>query len=341
MQVRLKTGRLILVMRFFVYIINILAVNILFTVITETVESNAAQLEDNPVQNHLSKAIDLYQEGKYDKSFNELTAQIEETRFCALAYYYRARIRVIKKKYNLALKSLEAAFRDSTDFADAIGLHAYILKETGKDEEALEEWQRFVEAKGLIGNEDFTIDSIILPEEYREKLNRFRTEQNKSEEKEPDSLVVQEIKLKEKETTTQTWKNRIAKNQLPIAITDISNRMNIKSAEEETYEKRKYVLFSLPAALIIVFLAGLTIIYLILRNRKRLTHASLDIITEIEEPLIESSDIQFENEGKNGLSEMGPEHINLFPGSPVANAMKLMEIRKIHAREINRLMKKL
>ena len=301
MQVRLKTGRLILVMRFFVYIIIIIAFNFLFTVISKTVESYAVQLEDNPVQNHLSKAIDLYQEGKYDKSFNELTAQIEVTRFCALAYYYRARIRVIKKKYNLALKSLEAAFRDSTDFTDAIGLHAYILKETGKAKEAMEEWRRFVEAEGLIGNEDFTIDSIMLPEEYREKLNRLRAEQNTPEEEEPDSIMVQEIKLNEKETTTQTWKGRIAKNQLPMAVTDISSRMNIISTGKEKHEKREYVLFSLPAALIIVFLAGLTIIYLISRNRKRLTHASLDIITEIEESRIESSDTPFENEEKNDL----------------------------------------
>ena len=127
---------------------------------------------------HLSSAISLYKNGDYDKSFAELTAHVGENRYCAVAYYYRARIRVIKGDYRRASLSLKAAFRDSTGYADAHALHAYILKETGHPDEALMEWARFLSIIGDV-SETTEITSIVLPETYytlkvRERERKFQ-----------------------------------------------------------------------------------------------------------------------------------------------------------------------
>ena len=41
-------------------------------------------VEESP--GHLARAIELYNRGLYDESFDELTAQIEQNRYCALAF---------------------------------------------------------------------------------------------------------------------------------------------------------------------------------------------------------------------------------------------------------------
>jgi len=97
---------------------------------------------------HLARAIELFEAGRYDEAFEETSKQVEINRFCALAYYYRARIRVIRKQYGLAEASLKAAFRDSSGFTDAVGLHAYVLEKMGRRREALAEWKRFLDALG-------------------------------------------------------------------------------------------------------------------------------------------------------------------------------------------------
>jgi len=123
---------------------------------------------------HLARAIELFEAGRYDEAFEETSRQIEINRFCALAYYYRARIRVIRKQYRLAEVSLRAAFRDSSGFTDAVGLHAYVLKKRGRDAEALAEWKRFLDALGAGEEAAPSPESITLPELFRARLDSIR-----------------------------------------------------------------------------------------------------------------------------------------------------------------------
>ena len=145
---------------------------------------NASCQADNPYR-HLARAVELYNEGRYDESFDETTQQIELDEHCALAYYYRARIRVMRSDYRRAGLSIIAALRDSSGYTDAVGLHAYILRETGQHDDALNEWRRFIEDAGATG-EEITLDSIMLPDEYYRQLERIRTAEREQSAPKPE-----------------------------------------------------------------------------------------------------------------------------------------------------------
>lgn len=179
---------------------------------------------------HLSRALTLYDNGEYGKSFEELTAHVGENRYCAVAYYYRARIRIMKGDYRRAQLSLNAAFRDSTGYADAHALHAYILRETGNTNKALTEWKRFLALKGDTAKET-GIESIVLPEVYNEKKAQEReryTQENVAEKmllpvSEQTIEIASAVKenespVQKKESPAQPQHNHSRTLQLTIAL---------------------------------------------------------------------------------------------------------------------------
>ena len=273
--------------------------------------------EESP--DHLARAIELYNEELYDESFDELTAQIEQNRYCALAYYYRARIRVIKKEYRTAAISLKAAFRDSSGFTDAVGLHAYILKQMGKTENALTEWRRFIEAAGSDGEETVTVDSIMLPEQYREKLDTQR-------------------KVQLKPTVTERFKTPV--EQLPMAVVDFIDKKKRESATEIPQKKSLFVRSPSGIVYIILIPAGLILILIL---KWRISFKRREITPAAETGILEddSSPVQYEEEEEITIIQADQEYSELLPDTPYARSLKLKGEREKHARGINRLMKKI
>lgn len=268
---------------------------------------------------YLARAIELYNRGLYDESFDELTAKIEQNKKCALAYYYRARIRVIKKEYRTAAISLNAAFRDSSGFTDAVGLHAYILKQMGKTENALTEWRRFIEAAGSDSEETVTVDSIMLPEQYREKLDARRKERLKS-------------------TVTERFQAPV--EQLPMAVVDFIDKKKRGSAAEIPQKKSLFVRSPSGIVYIILIPAGLILIIIL---KRRISFKRRKITPDAETGTLEddSSPIQYEEGEEITIIQADQEYSELLPDTPYARSLKLKGEREKHTREINRLMKKI
>jgi len=131
---------------------------------------------------HLARGVELFRAGRFDEALAEFNAEVGVNERCPLAYYYAARIRFGRGQYRRALTNLRAALRDSADFADAAGFLAFVLKRTGKDEEAAREWRRFVRLAGQPdGGTAVPADSVMLPEEYRAALEAARAERRKEE----------------------------------------------------------------------------------------------------------------------------------------------------------------
>jgi hypothetical protein len=123
----------------------------------------------------LSLGIALYGEGKDEPALAELRRAIDLGRGRALAYYYAARIRNRMEQPVTARNNLLAALADSAGFHDAVGLLAWTNLKLGNTTDALIEWRRFTEAVGgLRPDEKVDASSIMLPEEYRERMNRPR-----------------------------------------------------------------------------------------------------------------------------------------------------------------------
>jgi len=137
----------------------------------------------------LAKGAALFREGRFDEALAELNAAVSVNERCPAAYYYAARIRFEKGQYGRALTNLRAALRDSADFADAAGFLAFVLKRTGKEDEAAREWRRFTRLAGLpAGGMPVSADSIMLPEEYRKALDAARANRKVEKAGSPASL---------------------------------------------------------------------------------------------------------------------------------------------------------
>ncbi len=130
---------------------------------------------------HLANGISFYNSGLFDEALDEFRAEIEINRHCPLAYYYAAKIRITREQHSRAIQNLEAAIRDSSGFHDANGLLAVTLQKSGFNPEALVEWNKFINAAGIIdGSSAPTVDSIMLPDEYH-KLLQLESERKRRE----------------------------------------------------------------------------------------------------------------------------------------------------------------
>jgi len=286
---------------------------------------NASCQADNPYR-HLARAVELYNEGRYDESFDETTQQIELDEHCALAYYYRARIRVMRSDYRRAGLSIIAALRDSSGYTDAVGLHAYILRETGQHDDALNEWRRFIEDAGATG-EEITLDSIMLPDEYYRQLERIRTAEREQSAPKPEESA---------EDTVET-----AMQPQPIVdyIENKESEENRQRGEADNMSSEQEILpFQnvIICGLIIVLavLAGILIRKRIIRRRSAplvdMVELSVDVVPEEktdEEPEPVPDDVPFTME--------------YVPETPYEQAVKLKEERDRRTIEINLLMTKI
>lgn len=119
----------------------------------------------------LLKGIALYREGKHDEALESLKTAIDRGGKCPLAYYYAARIRLVKEQYARALVNFESAMSDSAGFSEAAGYRAYTLKKMGRNSEALAEWKRYV---GSVTQTPpagtFAASAITTPEMFRAAL---------------------------------------------------------------------------------------------------------------------------------------------------------------------------
>lgn len=279
---------------------------------------------------HLSRAIELYNESRYDESFDELTLQIGQDRFCALAYYYRAGIRVKKGEYHQAAVSLKAAFRDSTGFTDAVGLHAYILKKQGKTDEALNEWKRFTEIAGKI-DEEITVESIVHPETYHEERERIQREKIGE-------------KLKQQEAHADSQKLRKADAPASMPVVDFIEQKRDGAVKEDEKPAIKTPGFghflSQIKYLLIIGAAIVLFLYLLKFKRyKRRPRKQKEIITGVP-----NEHISFPRPADDQsviISDGTRKKSDTVSGDIYERAMRLKEEREQHAREIKRLLEEL
>jgi len=123
----------------------------------------------------LERGIELFRAGSHDAALAEFRAVVAARPHTPLAYYYAAHVRYSKGQYPQARKNLLAALDDSASFHDASGLLACTDLKMGNTADAVIEWKRFTAAVGrLAPNEQVTPESIMLPEDYRARLNRVR-----------------------------------------------------------------------------------------------------------------------------------------------------------------------
>jgi len=124
----------------------------------------------------LEKGIAHYRSGDYDAALDSFQELIDGRTHTALAHYYSARIQYEKGRYTRARSSLGYALKDSASFADAMGLLACVDLKLGDTTAALAGWNRFLAALGRSArHEPVTLDSIMLPEEYRAQSRRTST----------------------------------------------------------------------------------------------------------------------------------------------------------------------
>ncbi|MCE5249314.1 hypothetical protein LLG96_03755 [bacterium] len=124
---------------------------------------------------HLAKGIELFTNGRLDDALTEFNAEVNRNPESPLSYYYAAHIRLRKKQNDRAEENLLAALRDSSTFSDAIGLLAYTRLKNGKTNQALADWRTFVASvEPLKDKKTITVESIMLPEEYRFQLAQER-----------------------------------------------------------------------------------------------------------------------------------------------------------------------
>jgi len=276
---------------------------------------------------HLARGIELYHEGRYDEAFAELSAQVEINRYCALAYYYRSLIRARKKEYRLADLSLKAAFRDSSGFTDAIGLHAYILRKRGNPDEALNEWRRFTEAVGVIEDEGITLEAIILPEEYRAKLDRNRSESAAA-------------RIKAPEAPPDTVPLVSAEDMLPMSVVDYLDLKEVYEPIVAAEELPEQVRFPLKQIIIILVPVVCIIVYLIVKLRRVHTSPVITITTVTAD----TSEVTMPDEPGEEITLLSDEELEyeeVVPDAPLARSLFLKKERQKYAEEIERLLKKI
>ena len=134
-----------------------------------------AGLPDAAPVSRLDRGIELFRAGSLDAALVEFRAVVAARPHTPLAYYYAAHIRYSMGQYPQARKNLLAALEDSSSFHDASGLLACTDLKMGNVADAVIEWKRFTAAVGrLAPNEQVTASSIMLPEDYRARLNRAR-----------------------------------------------------------------------------------------------------------------------------------------------------------------------
>lgn len=288
---------------------------------------------DAPIS-HLSRAIEFYHEGRFDEAFEETSAEIERNRFCALAYYYRARIRVIDRQYALALKSLEAAFRDSTGFTDATGLHAFILRETGQSDKALAEWGRFIAALGAHDDSLLTLEAITLPEDFREKLETAKVVQ-------PPGIpevneVIEDIEdIEDIEEPGDPFPMPI------IEFIEVASEPLPGDTEPSEDFKTSVSALSVMNHLRYIVGGGLILIALLIVIRRRSSKKQQLSEKSIEEMLSESRrKADFDDTGEQDTETIETHEEPIVKG-PKAFAHKLKHEREQHRREIERLLRKL
>ncbi|MFC1538750.1 tetratricopeptide repeat protein [Candidatus Latescibacterota bacterium] len=181
--------------------------------------------------NHLVDGIAFYNEGRYDEALEEFREKVEINSHCPLAYYYAAKIRILRTQYSRAIQNLEAALRDSSDFYDANGLLAVTLQKSGFGPEALVEWNTFINAVGIIeGGSPPANESIMMPEEYH-KLLELETERKERERLEAERIENERLRAEKIKADGQT--NNTSEDT-PPALEIADNNM---SSTEETRDE--------------------------------------------------------------------------------------------------------
>ncbi|MBN1292529.1 MAG: hypothetical protein JXB48_11880 [Candidatus Latescibacteria bacterium] len=256
----------------------------------------------------LEKGIDYYKKGRYDEALNEFNIAVSNDFHNPLAYYYAARIRLVKQQYRRAEENILAALRDSSDFSDAKGLLAFTRLKKGDINQALIDWTNFISAAGKLDDTKVTVQSIILPEEYRLKL--AKKQQALIEEKEriaavekarADSLALAQQKEEELKNTE-------------IAVTDTSvtedNDAEATVETETTVDLKKRISDNIRHGIYGIIAAGISLVAFIagffvwLRKRMR-TQAEITFNEEIKQILDEKaqSDERFEHDEARAMHE--------------------------------------
>lgn len=304
---------------------------------------------------HLARAIELYNAGDYEASFDETTRQVEITENCALAYYYRALIRARWSDFRRAGLSLEAALRDSSGFTDAVGLNAYVLRHTGKSAEALDEWKKFTAAVGMAA-EEVTLDAIMLPDDYRAKLAGIESAPVPKRETAVSSVISPSVEtpvaalppeeaVASPDVQSDAVDKEMSGDDLPMSVIDFlemidSSNSTVTEARNTPTVAREggslvnsFLRYGVPVV-VLFFL-----VVFIRRRSTRLRAAPLSDMVEYSVEVVpeikESSDIY-----SLGFIEHEIEEEENLPDTPYNRAMKLRRERRKNTLEIERLLKK-
>ena len=130
----------------------------------------------------LTEGIGHYRAGRSSDALGAFRRAVELDERLPLVYYFAARIRFENRQYNRAEDNLRAALRDSAGFTDAAGLLALVLRETGRNDEALTHWRAFLAAGNSVDPATAEVGSIMDPERYHEMVvARIRAEEERRE----------------------------------------------------------------------------------------------------------------------------------------------------------------
>ena len=254
--------------------------------------------------NGLVRGVELYNEGRYDEALNEFKDVLAATNHGPLLYYYAAQIRIKKKQFNRAEENLLAALRDSASFADARGLLAYTRLKLGKPNDALADWRSFVASVGPLEEKTSqTVDSIVPPEEYRNRLRRKEEDQRKAEALEKaraDSIAASRVLIQPSPAAATA-----PEDSLPAAAAQPGEggAETPGALEERIRSNIRIGLYGLSAfaAIIVLFIGGAVILI----RRRLSSKADLTFNTEIKRILDQRTNDEnlFEDDEDHAASE--------------------------------------
>ena len=255
--------------------------------------SAAADVAAEPGSGRLARGVRLFSEGRFDEALTEFNAEVLENTSCPLAYYYAARIRLEKKQLSRAVSNLHAAIRDSSGFVDAHGYLAYTLKLTGRNDEALTEWRRFIGAFGTIPDSGpIGLGSIIAPDEYKTRLSKAENERKVAEAR---RIAARETAETPSETPSDSTSSGETAAQTDPAAADSAsvegageNNIEFESIERRIASDIRRGLYGIAAAIVILS-AGIIGVVVWLR-KKRKASSAVTFSREVEQFMMESGE---------------------------------------------------
>ena len=142
-------------------------------------------------------------------------------------------------------------------------------------------------------------------------------------------------------TLAGTKRFKASDNQQPMPVVDLIDQESTDGTVKNVNEKHRYFFYPISIALVLSIPAGLIIIYFYLKHGKFFKHDMDKSVVESKVQLSDSSITQPGEEEVIPISDVEPEHSEIFMNTPFAQSLRLKEERKKHALAIERLKSKI